>query len=567
MKTNNRNLLSRFATFLSMTGLLLAMLAAANAVNAAPAAIIYNNGPFITGATTKSGVAAPAGKQWSEAQNNGGDTSNANTNAGFSCSAAAPARCADNFVVPVGETWTINQVIVYGYQTGAAAGTSPFTAATLQIWNGRPGDPGSTVIFGDTATNRLATSTDTNSYRIFNTVAPPPGTVSGTTRIIWQNNLNVSPGLALTSGNYWIDFQLTASGTGASFTPPVTIVDTRYTPFQNGRQFFTGAWTDLIDAGNPATAVDVPQDLPFQLDGTKAGARAVPYSRKIDVNGDNLSDYVVTRNASGLKTWYTNLNGTNTSSAIQYGNDTDVAVPADYDGDGKTDIAVWRPGSLAYFYILQSSTNTTRIEQFGVAGDDPTIVGDYDGDGKADPAVYRAGTGGNPSFFFYRASTAASNDITRFAFGTAGDKPYPGDFDGDGKYDFSVVRNNGGNAQIFQQRTTGGFVVTNFGLFTDRFLTGDFDGDYRNDFAVVRDNGGALTWYVSTSATNQSVALPFGTTATDTPTPGDYDGDNRTDFSVFRNNGSFITFNSVSSPRSFSFGQSGDTPATAILVH
>lgn len=476
----------------------------------APAVIIYDNGPYQTGATSKSGVAAPAGAQWSEAQNFGGDTSSSQNSAGAGCqtiigTTTTENRCADNFVVPVGETWTINQVIVFGYQTGFAGTTSPFTAATLQIWSGPPGVAGSTVIFGDTTTNRLGTSTDTNTFRIFNSVAPPPGSAPGTTRRIWQNNLNVAPALVLTTGEYWIDFSMNAGANG-NFAPNTTIVDTRYTPLMNARQrtgAAPGTWANLVDIGNPPTAVDLPQDFPFKLDGTRTGARPVPYSRKVDITGDNLTDYTLTRNSGATKTWFTLPNGTGAASGVQFGNATDTNVPEDYDGDGRTDIAVWRPGALGFFYILQSQTNTVRAEQFGQTGDDPTIIGDYDGDGKADPAVYRPGTGSGSSFFYYRASTGAAGNIRGIPFGIAGDKPYPGDFDGDRRYDAAVVRNNGGNAQHFQLRTTQGFVAVNYGLFGDRFVTADFDGDSRNDLVAVRDNGGSWLWLVTTSVTNQ----------------------------------------------------------------
>src|SRR5205823_825805 len=68
----------------------------------------------------------------------------------------------------------------------------------------------------------------------------------------------------------------------------------------------------------------------------------------------------------------------------------DVPIPADFDGDGKTDLAVFRPTSDQWL-ILKSSGGSI-IKQFGAPGLDLPVPGDYDGDGKVDLALYRPST-------------------------------------------------------------------------------------------------------------------------------------------------------------------------------
>jgi hypothetical protein len=96
-----------------------------------------------------------------------------------------------------------------------------------------------------------------------------------------------------------------------------------------------------------------------------------------------------------------------------------VPVPADYDGDRKADLAVYRP-STGGWYILRSSTNdsTYLSSLWGLTGDIP-VPGDFDGDGKADIAVYRPSSGG---WYILKSSTSYTTYIS-YQFGLPGDSP------------------------------------------------------------------------------------------------------------------------------------------------
>ena len=59
---------------------------------------------------------------------------------------------------------------------------------------------------------------------------------------------------------------------------------------------------------------------------------------------------------------------------MQFGISGDVPVQNDYDGDGKCDIAIWRPATSAVWYIYQSSNAQTRTANWGTTDDIPVSV-------------------------------------------------------------------------------------------------------------------------------------------------------------------------------------------------
>lgn len=96
----------------------------------------YNNGGLSTGATSKSGTAAPAGYTWSEVQNNTGNTTESNITAGYGgtySSATTSLFLADDFTIPAGQTWSISSIDVFTYQTGYTGTTSPFNTIRVNI--------------------------------------------------------------------------------------------------------------------------------------------------------------------------------------------------------------------------------------------------------------------------------------------------------------------------------------------------------------------------------------------------------------------------------------------------
>jgi len=203
-------------------------------------------------------------------------------------------------------------------------------------------------------------------------------------------------------------------------------------------------------------------------------------------------------------------------------------------------------------------------------------VGDFDGDGKADPAVYRAGAsaGQQSTWFFLGSNNNPSSNITYVPWGQNGDFPAVGDFDGDGKNDFVVQRNNGGGqARFWMLQTTAGFDSVVYGTPSDSIIPGDFDGDGKSDVAVARSSGGQYQWFVRPSSTGVISGAPtavWGASASDFLTPGDYDGDGKTDFAVWRATttpGQFWVLGSTSGSQVISWGQPGDYPPVNTAVN
>ena len=312
-----------------------------------------------------------------------------------------------------------------------------------------------------------------------------------------------------------------------------------------------GVWKlYLIDDGNGDSGNLGGWKITFESTDFTCSTVAGASKARADFDGDGKTDLSVYRPAEG--NWY--INGSNTGfNVITWGNATDTPALGDYDGDGKADTTVFRPTTAAGtpdFYILNSKDFTLTGIEWGSAGD-LAVVGDYDGDGKADPSIFRPS---NNTWYILKSG----GGISVVPFGQSGDIPAPGDYDGDGKTDLAVFR----NGQWIINKSTGGTLTATFGLANDKLVPADYDGDGKDDIAVFRASNGV--WYILQSTDGKAFIVQFGQNG-DAPVPGDYDGDGKNDLGIYRS-GIWYLSQTTSGISVSSFGIASDKPIPKYYV-
>ena len=201
-------------------------------------------------------------------------------------------------------------------------------------------------------------------------------------------------------------------------------------------------------------------------------------------------------------------------------------MPGDYDGDGDTDIAVFRPSTGTWF--VQGGITVA----VGHPGDIP-VPGDYDGNGTTDIAVFRPSTG---TWFVqqrhrpWRGAPTATSPCPATTTATA-------------------TPTSPCSARPPARGSSSGGITVAWGTSGDIPVPGDYDGNGTTDVAVFRPSTG--TWFV-----RNGITVAWGTSG-DIPVPGDYDGNGTTDVAVFRpSTGTWFVRNGTTA----AWGTSGDVP-------
>lgn len=244
----------------------------------------YVNGTLSTGTISKSGLVAPAGRTWAELQNNGSDLSS--TNGSFGMGIDGPSYStyfADDFTIPAGESWDLNQIEVYASIESTDTGTMPFNTFNFEIWNGDPQLPSSQKIYGNINTNifNAAASGDSFMTHIKNTAfLTPPFPM----RTLWRVVGDID--VTLPAGTYWIYYR-TLGGilTGSTCAPYCIVEGTRGLPHYNAKAYtvLVHVWNIAQDLGAPLSAESVPQDYPFKIN----------YTQTLGIDGHNVNHQII----------------------------------------------------------------------------------------------------------------------------------------------------------------------------------------------------------------------------------------------------------------------------------
>ncbi len=258
------------------------------------------------------------------------------------------------------------------------------------------------------------------------------------------------------------------------------------------------------------------------LTSTGSAMARTPPARTVmtDFTGDGRADLAVWNPATGY--WRFGLlceiqpqpNCGFSHGHLTVGNPTAMAVPGDYDGDGRAEPAVFDSQNGRWHIVPMDLPQT--VHHLGQPGDLPAAA-DYNGDGRIEPAVFRPAKG-----TWLWADGAAAR------LGQPGDQPVPEDYDGDGRADLAVFSAQTGTWTV--QRSSDGVDTHHlWGEAGDRAVPADYDGDGRADLAVFRPS--TAQWWVLRSGGGVDTPV-FGEPGS-VPVPADYNGDGVTELAVF----------------------------------
>ena len=382
-----------------------------------------------------------------------------------------------------------------------------FPNAELQTMSGRLTDTGLTYLAFSTTDGR-STSGGTASGSSF---SYGPQVHGGLRRVITGLDVTYAGGLAALSvvDDYglWCNHLATVEG-----EPMVPSCDPCVSQIINIDNYCGNVWWDAACVRNVKRVCQrrAPDEFGFGVPTN---------SMQYDFDGDGKADLTY-RDPSGV--FYVLKSFSHTVLASQWGGAQHIPVPGDYDGDHRTDMAVFLP-SDGTWHVRPTGPGTPYYLQFGDRSDVP-VPGDYDGDGKTDIAVYRPSN----NTWYVKSSMPNTADIV-IPWGANGAIPVPGDYAGDARTDVAYVLPT--TNQWFIHPTGGGAdIIRQLGQKGDILVPGAYNGS-KVDPAVFRPATG--TWLIGSTSSPTNRTFQFGKYS-DLPVVGNRLGGAKFDLTIYR---------------------------------
>ena len=178
------------------------------------------------------------------------------TTFGLAVATASGFSIADDFTLDA--DFDITSVDLYGYQTGAPTTPPTINTVVIQIWDGDPSDPASSVIYGDLTTNLFDEAAFSNTFRVLE------DDQASTARAIYRVTA-LTPDLSLPAGTYWIEWQYGGDPAFSGPWQPPVVRGLGILPSGNALQSNAGVFGPALDGGNGSNF-----DFPFQIFGDES---------------------------------------------------------------------------------------------------------------------------------------------------------------------------------------------------------------------------------------------------------------------------------------------------------